>query len=34
LSSGIVPNLFNKDDLPIVFDAVRKPAAATGKIVT
>jgi dynein heavy chain len=30
LSSGLVPNLFGKDDLPGIFDAVRKPAVHAG----
>lgn len=30
LSSGEVPNLFGKDELPEVFDALRKPAEAAG----
>jgi dynein heavy chain, axonemal len=30
LSSGVVPNLFPKDELPAIFDAVRKPAIQSG----
>jgi len=30
LSSGIVPNLFGKDDIPGILDAVRKPAIQAG----
>ncbi|CAM9180031.1 unnamed protein product [Ectocarpus fasciculatus] len=30
LSSGVVPNLFGKDDLPAILDAVRKPAVQAG----
>lgn len=30
LSSGIVPNLFPKDELPAILDAVRKPAIQAG----
>ena len=30
LSSGVVPNLFAKDEIPGIFDAVRKPALAAG----
>mmetsp|Transcript_11537 Transcript_11537/g.25166 ORF Transcript_11537/g.25166 Transcript_11537/m.25166 type:complete len:1708 (-) Transcript_11537:108-5231(-) len=30
LSSGIVPNLFLKDELPAIYDAVRKPALNSG----
>ena len=30
LSSGVVPNLFGKDEVPGIFDAVRKPALAAG----
>ncbi len=30
LSSGVVPNLFGKDELPAIFDAVRKPATSAG----
>jgi len=30
LSSGIVPNLFGKDDIPGILDAVRKPAVQAG----
>ena len=30
LSSGVVPNLFLKDELPAIFDAVRKPALNAG----
>jgi dynein heavy chain len=30
LSSGVVPNLFGKDEMPAIFDAVRKPALNAG----
>ena len=30
LSSGLVPNLFGKDDIPGILDAVRKPALQAG----
>ena len=30
LSSGVVPNLFGKDDIPGILDAVRKPALSAG----
>lgn len=30
LSSGVVPNLFSKDDIPPLLDAVRKPAVSQG----
>lgn len=30
LSSGVVPNLFAKDEIPAIFDAVRKPALQAG----
>ena len=30
LSSGVVPNLFCKDDIPAILDAVRKPAIVSG----
>ena len=30
LSSGIVPNLFGKDEIPGILDAVRKPALNAG----
>ena len=30
LSSGIVPNLFSKDEVPGILDAVRKPAVQAG----
>ena len=30
LSSGVVPNLFGKDELPAIYDAVRKPAISAG----
>ena len=30
LSSGVVPNLFGKDEIPGIIDAVRKPALQAG----
>lgn len=30
LSSGVVPNLFLKDEIPAIIDSVRKPALASG----
>lgn len=30
LSSGVVPNLFGKDEIPGILDSVRKPAVAAG----
>lgn len=30
LSSGVVPNLFGKDEVPGILDALRKPASAVG----
>lgn len=30
LSSGVLPNLFGKDELPAIYDAVRKPALNAG----
>lgn len=30
LSSGVVPNLFGKDEMPALIDAVRKPAVSSG----
>ena len=30
LSSGVIPNLFGKDDIPGILDAVRKPAVKAG----
>lgn len=30
LSSGVVPNLFGKDEIPAILDAVRKPALSAG----
>lgn len=30
MSSGTVPNLFGKDELPEIFDGLRKPAKDAG----